>query len=217
MDRVNSVQELIERTQNMPLDRMRFFINQNRGDPRCFGIYQDMASGYWVVYKNKGDGSRAVRYNGPDEGYAANEIWQKIQSEIDKRRPAAAAMTAEKRRLRKIYDILIVLVIIAIAIVGIYLYRHSPRRGYYRVDDDVYYYQGSSWYWFVDDGWERYDAPDDSDWYEDHYYGESYPYFEDSRDAFEYSDYYVEPSSDDDDSDIFDSWDSSDTDWDSDW
>ena len=127
-------------------------------------------------------------------------------------------MTPEQKRRKRLTDILIAVVVIALIAVGAYLYKHSPHRGYYRVDDDVYYYQGSSWYWFVDDGWELYDAPDGSDWYEDHYYGESYPYFEDSRDAFENSDYYVEPSSDDDDdSSIFDSWDSSDTDWDSDW
>ena len=43
--------------------------------------------------------------------------------------------------------------------------------------------------------------------------------FENAGDAFEQSSYYVEPSQDDDDSDssIFDSWDSFDTDWDSDW
>ena len=64
------------------------------------------------------------------------------------------------------------------------------------------------------------------DWYNGHYYGSSYYGFDDYGDAFEYSDYYVEPSSDnrysnddddDDDWDIFDSWDSSDTDWSSDW
>ena len=52
MDRVNSVQELIERTQDMPLERMRFFINQDRREPRCFGIYYDMAADRWVVYMN---------------------------------------------------------------------------------------------------------------------------------------------------------------------
>ena len=44
------------------------------------------------------------------------------------------------------------------------------------------------------------------------------PEYVEAGDAFEYSEYYVEPSDDDDDdSSIFDSWDSGDTDWDSDW
>ena len=93
----------------------------------------------------------------------------------------------------------------------------KPSRGYYVVDDDVYYYQDDSWYYYYDDGWGYYDAPDGEEWYADSYYGDSYPYIDDS---FEQSGYYEEPSSsddDDDDSSIFDSWDSDDTDWDSDW
>ena len=61
----------------------------------------------------------------------------------------------------------------------------------------------------------------DYDWYAGNYYGKEYDGFADYGEAFENSGYYVEPQSytsdSDDDSSIFDSWDSSDTDWSSDW
>ena len=228
MDKVHSVQELIERTKDMPLEKMRFFIKEDRKEPRCFGIYQDTFSGHWVVYKNKDDGSRAVRYSGPDEAYAAQELWAKIQSEIGLRRakqPARQPSRGEIIRRR----VLAILLVAAIAVAGFMLVRwisRRPNRGYYLIDDDVYYYQSSNWYYYDDGDWLYYYDPVDYDWYNGHYYGSSYYGFDDYGDAFEYSDYYVEPSSDnrysnddddDDDWDIFDSWDSSDTDWSSDW
>lgn len=85
----------------MPLEKMRFFINEDRREPRCFGIYQDEYTGHWVVYKNKADGSRAVRYSGPDEAYAAQEIWAKINSEIELRRAKAASAAKSPRRRRR--------------------------------------------------------------------------------------------------------------------
>ena len=67
----------------MPLLRMRFFIGVNIQEPRAFGIYQE--GGRFIVYKNKSDGSRAVRYNGPDEAYAVNEIYTKLIEECHNR------------------------------------------------------------------------------------------------------------------------------------
>ena len=220
MDKVQSVQELIERTAHMPLERMRFFINEDRQEPRCFGIYHDDEADRWVVYKNKADGSRAVRYSGPDEAYAANELWMKIQDEIAKRRPKQ--MTEEqKRKARRdrLINLGLIGVIVALVIAFAVYEFNRPSRGYYLVNDDIYYYQNSDWYWYDDGYWVYYDAPEGDDWYADSYYGETYSGFEDSRDAFEYSDYYYEPSSDSDsdDSSIFDDWDIGDTDWDSDW
>ncbi len=222
MDSVHSVAELIERTKDMPLERMRFFINEDRQEPRCFGIYQDAFTGHWVVYKNKADGSRAVRYSGPDEAYAAQELWAKINSEIELRRPAQPKRQPTRaERLRQ--RVLAVLLAVAIAVAGFMLVRwiiRQPRRGYYLVNDDVYYYQ-DDWYYYGDGNWWYYDEPVDYDWYHDNYYGDTYDGFEDEGEAFERSGYYVEPGSDSDndsdDSSVFDSWDSGDTDWSSDW
>ena len=71
---------------NMPLGQMRFFIGEDYRGPRAFGIYRDEATGNCVVYKNKSDGSRAIRYCGTDEPYAVNEILQKMRSEIAQQR-----------------------------------------------------------------------------------------------------------------------------------
>jgi len=67
----------------LPLEQMRFFVGENYQGARAFGIYQDY-DGYFVVYKNKADGTRAIRYRGIDEAYAVNEIYQKMKSEIQK-------------------------------------------------------------------------------------------------------------------------------------
>ena len=154
MDKVNSVAELIERTKDMPLERMRFFINEDRREARCFGIYQEADTGNWVVYKNKDNGSRAVRYNGPDEAYAAQELWAKINSEIELRR---AKLPKRKRsRAEIIYRrVLMALLAAAIAVAGFMFVRwlaRSPSRGYYLIDDAIYYYQNDDWYYYDDGG-----------------------------------------------------------------
>ena len=69
MSKVQSIEELKQKCaeKNMPLEKMRFFIGEDRKEPKCFGVYLDESTGNWVVYKNKADGTRAVRYEGPDE------------------------------------------------------------------------------------------------------------------------------------------------------
>lgn len=66
---------------NLPLKQMRFFVGENVKEPRAFGIYKDEFENY-VVYKNKSDGTRIVRYEGKDEAYAVNELYQKMRSEV---------------------------------------------------------------------------------------------------------------------------------------
>jgi len=81
---VESVDELIDRVEaaQMPIYDMRFFINEDRKEPKCFGVYYDETRALWVVYKNKANGMRAIRLETRDEGRAAQEIWEKILSEI---------------------------------------------------------------------------------------------------------------------------------------
>lgn len=75
---------------SLPLEKMRFFIGQDYRGPRAFGVYRD-GEGRFVVYKNKSDGSRAVRYRGKDEAYAVNEIYQKLKTEIANQRSYQAS------------------------------------------------------------------------------------------------------------------------------
>ena len=66
---------------------MRFFVGVDYKEPRAFGIYKE-PNGNCVVYKNKADGSRAIRYQGADEAYAVNEIYQKMRAELLERKQA---------------------------------------------------------------------------------------------------------------------------------
>ena len=105
MSIVNSIEELKQKCaeKNMPLEKMRFFIGEDRKEPKCFGVYQDERTGNWVVYKNKADGTRAVRYEGPDEARAAQEIWTKIGDEV-KHRKDMHASPYDESVLREIYE-----------------------------------------------------------------------------------------------------------------
>ncbi len=80
-----------------PEDVSRFYIGKDVKKPRAFGIYKK--DGRFTVYKNKSDGTRAVRYSGTDEAYAVNEIYMKLKEEIlnQKNRNLAAKTKASGR------------------------------------------------------------------------------------------------------------------------
>ena len=63
-----------------PEETTRFFIGRDIREPRAFGIYED--GGKFIVYKNKANGERAIRYQGRDEAYAVNELYLKLKEEI---------------------------------------------------------------------------------------------------------------------------------------
>lgn len=63
-----------------PYETTRFFIGINYTKPKAFGIYQD--GDKFIVYKNKANGERAIRYQGTDEAYAVNELYLKLKDEI---------------------------------------------------------------------------------------------------------------------------------------
>ena len=81
----NTIKELQEfcDSKGMPLEKMRFFIGKDFREPCAFGIYKD--GSWYVVYKNKDNGSRALRYHGPDESYAVKEIYLKLLDECHNR------------------------------------------------------------------------------------------------------------------------------------
>jgi len=206
----------------MPLLRMRFFIGEDCREPRCFGIYRDGRN--VVVYKNKSDGSRAVRYKGPDEEHAVNEILQKLLEECHNRGiyPDGKPSEQEVRRQKKknIRPALIFLIAaLAFAVVSNLMDRHNHRHdGYYTYDDRVYYLYGTDWYY--SDGY--YD-----DWYYiDDFPAEDYEYYYDGTDydsdwgvsSFTSSDTWEQIQEDHSSGSAdYDSWDSGGTDWDSDW
>lgn len=218
----------------MPLEQMRFFIGQNLREPRVFGIYRDN-NGDYVVYKNKADGTRAVRYRGPDEAYAVREIYLKLKDETERRfgtryvSPTRSNGIGRKKSgllQRPLLAILVVFLGVSFLFAA---FDKSPSTGYYHYNDDYYYYQHGDWYYYNDNmlDWVAAGIVDQelqdhySNYYESSGYRDSYE-FEDFRDS-DYYEPYSDSSSlrDDDDYDSwdndYDSWDAGDTDWDSDW
>lgn len=62
------------------------FIDKNVDYPDTYGIYKDQATEDFIVYKNKHNGERSVKYRGKDESYAVNETYLNLkQLLLDKR------------------------------------------------------------------------------------------------------------------------------------
>ncbi len=221
---------------NLPPENVtRFFIGKEVAEARAFGIYQNFR-GDFVVYKNKANGERAIRYKGTDEAYAVNELYQKLKGEIaDRKSQRATRRATTSTRKKKTTGwlnyalsaaVLVMGVSFAVSMVG----DDRPSRGYYQYEDNTYYYQDSSWYYYddIDENWDRLDdsvVPEEV--YSDHE-GE-YQIYSHEGNRFEDSIWYIEDTYDDYDDDwdndwdndydwdAGDDWDYGDTDWDSDW
>ncbi len=66
-------------THGLTSEKTHIYVGKDHKEPACFGMYRDEETGDFVVYKNKADGERAIRYQGVDEQYAVNELYQLIQ------------------------------------------------------------------------------------------------------------------------------------------
>ena len=229
--------QVFAREKGIPLEKMRFFIGVDYKEPRAFGIYKEPATGNCVVYKNKADGSRAIRYRGTDEAYAVNEIYQKMRAELLERKQAdldrgktsntKASPRPTQSRKRSgcangiMWGILISLALmfgLAFIVMAINDAK-TPNRGYYNYNGDPYYYAGGAWYTPDDDGgWERtYNAPDRlEENYKDYFEAKDYDDL-DSDYADDIEEYPTEANSYDNDDDSWNDSNWDDDDWDYDW
>lgn len=158
-----------------PKETTRFFIGENYEGARAFGIYEE--NGEYIVYKNKDDGSRAVRYKGRDEAYAVNELYLKLKSEILNQKAHNINKTGNggsNTKTSKFEDLIQTILgfLFIIAVVGgvisfivtsiasvISVIKDAPYAGnYYKYGDDVYYCES-----YVDDDWYVY-SYDDNDY-----------------------------------------------------
>ena len=219
---------------NLPPEEItRFFIGKDISEPKAFGIYKT-ETGDFVVYKNKSTGERAVRYKGADEGYAVNELYQRLKAEIADQKhnspgakPTALKDDSFKKRNRRLgCGCVTLLVIMMIYFIASAAFDGVPPRGYYKYNGTEYYHQNSKWFsydpttdkWLEAESLSEYINDDNAD---------QYKYSGHEGTAFEQTNWYDNGSSgssdDDDDWDSdskwssSDSWSSSSTDWDSDW
>lgn len=227
----------------MPLLRMRFFIGEDVREPKAFGIYRN-SDGNFIVYKNKSDGTRNVRYNGPDEGVAVGEIYNKLIDECHKRgiypenngQPGRPTRSFDEQMPRKRNRQIIkhkFLFWVIIFVLLVILCNVLNDDGYYQYGSSLYYNSAGTWYEYDNDYYDWYPAgssvSDLWDSSDDYYLGNSWSDVTEYDDSYSYgysfedSDYYDSGSSWDSDwdsdwsSSSYDSWDSGGSDWGSDW
>lgn len=156
-----------------PEETTRFFIGTNYTKPRAFGVYQN-EKGEFVVYKNKDNGQRAIRYQGTDEAYAVNELYMKLKEEIlnqkrhsqmNKKGSGKGAGGKVKKATDQVLTAFSVILCSAMALIAIVTSITScsmvsnRHEGYYRVDDKMLYHYYNTWYEYDD---YYYDTVDDT-------------------------------------------------------
>ncbi len=225
---------------NLPLKDMRVFLGEDYRGAKAFGIYRDESTGNFVVYKNKADGTRAVRYEGNDEAYAVNELYMKINERVaeqkrhmgakgaggsrESKTPEGLAGVLLKGLIRSVILQAIIIILAAALILGGWFGRR-PSSGYYDYQGSAYFYDNSDWYVWDDyiEAWSPTQADKElkknaDDYYQSGSWRESY-----GTEDFTESGWYSEREWADDDWDYEydwdsgDSWDSGYDDWDSDW
>ncbi len=221
---------------NLPLDQMRTYIGEDHKGPKAFGIYYDEKTKNYVVYKNKANGERAIRYQGPDEAYAVNELYLKMKERVNVQKAAQAAggknagQKPKKSIFRKIKYIAAILFIIFV--IWTVASPNPPATGYYSYRGNTYYYQraDSSWYMYdtLLNDWEYADPDSTLTESSSDYYNSDQRYTQDSGFSdFSNTSYYDKDDEtqwsnskswdSDTNWDTGTDWDTGYDDWDSDW
>ena len=158
-----------------PYETTRFFIGEDCKEPKAFGVYKDPQSGRYIVYKNKEDGSRAIRYEGKDEKYAVNELYLKLKEEVGYQKNLNYSSTDKsdsstystpygipKKPWISVALVLSVIFVAAVMFgnIGIGSRGTGPSRGYYNINGTEYYYVNGNWYWYKDDSWLQTSTPE---------------------------------------------------------
>ena len=183
------------KARNLPPSNVtRFYIGVDYQGPKAFGIYED-ENGDFVVYKNKADGTRAIRYKGKDEAYAVNELLQRLKEEIvhQKNNPSKLLSSSVTNHIHTVSLMIICLTLFLVLVNIVHIWNAFSYRfgdglhdGYYECNHDTYYLSDGSWYVYGVD-------PDtlDNDWlYVDTYSNNKYN--QDARTIENnYDDYYI--------------------------
>ncbi len=216
------------RHHNLPLADMRVFLGEDYRGAKAFGIYRDENTGNFVVYKNKADGTRAVRYEGSDEAYAVNELYLKIRERVvEQKRHLPPRRQGNSGRGRKVPAKGFITQTVVWGLIVIFVlaawFTKGPSGGYYDYGGHTYYYDSSYWYeWDVyDKEWSRTQIDTELEEHADDYYQSRNWRSSYEAGDFTESPWYSEEEWEEDDWDYDwddgDVWDSSYDDWDSDW
>lgn len=216
---------------NLPPEEVtRFFIGKNIEEPKAFGIYKN-EEGDCVVYKNKANGERAIRYQGADEAFAVGELLQRLKDEIIRQKAknrSTATMSTDgdeyepsqmstwdviKEIVQEHSKVSWVVFCLFLGLLGRCLSNEAPD-GYYYYEGNDYYHQSSQWYYFDKslNDWVRTEKVQGVNKKNASQY--SQPGFFKGKQFTETQWYHDNDSYD---WDSGDSWDSNSTDWDSDW
>ena len=226
---------------DIPAREMRFFIGEDTIEPKAFGIFKD-DDGDFVVYKNKADGSRAIRYKGSNEAYAVNELYEKMKAETEQRRaahrespfvrssdyseygrstPSRSSFFSNKAIILLVAIVLVIVVVAGSVINFFRSFERTPNRGYYAFHGHKYYNDQNDWYYYDESAYEWYPAYDIDpiliENFEDYYLSRGYEddYGVSDFSDSEYYDYYDDY--DDYDDDYYSDDDDYDWDDDDDW
>ena len=145
---------------NLKLDHMHIHLGEDFKEPKAFGIYKN--GNKFVVYKNKANGERAIRYEGTDEAYAVNELYLKIKEMLLEAKENVSrtnkTTTSNTHKSRKAIIIPIILVGISFWIITIlygfcsnsFISIGPSHNGYYEYNDTLYYRHDNYWYDYND-------------------------------------------------------------------
>ncbi|MBO6158776.1 MAG: hypothetical protein J6P72_05865 [Firmicutes bacterium] len=150
------------RARNLPPEEVtRFFIGKDIKEPKAFGIYKD--GDVFIVYKNKANGQRAVRYQGTDEAYAVNELYMRLKEEIlnqknqnvTRRANSDYARPTRSQKKKSTNSSTSLIIVLAVLMYGLFALmagrgrsESEPYSGsYYQAadSDKIYYYDGFSY------------------------------------------------------------------------
>ena len=161
------------KARNLPPEEVtRFFVGKDIREPKAFGVYEE--NGTFYVYKNKADGTRAIRYQGADEAYAVNELYMRLKEEIlnqkrnnlEKNQYAEGNVRKKKSIVKKILKDMW-LPIFGIIIFLIMSITHNlseeplaHHKYYISASNNLFYYSDSDWwnYDFANKDWHQYEG-----------------------------------------------------------
>ncbi|MBQ1371968.1 MAG: hypothetical protein IIY70_03460 [Oscillospiraceae bacterium] len=171
---LRELEQLLEDNRLSP-SNIRLHLREDYPGPLCCGIFQD-GEGNFVVYKNRIDGSRLVRYRGPDESYAVGELVDKMLEQVEVRRALHVVLPHEqgsmtvqkdsapkgkkpgrssgKRRSKIKWNYLgLFSPLLIVLLLWVVMNWNSTKPGYYLYQNSYYYYQDSDWFVYQGDTW----------------------------------------------------------------